>query len=55
MGDYSQKNYLDRSMGAIGEKYQIDRVEKEVKDEDVEVIKSKLQSIRHRGNLSTIS
>ena len=54
MGDFAQKNYLDRSLGAIGEKYQIDKVDKDLKDDDVEVIKGRIKNIRHKGNMSTI-
>ena len=41
-------------MGAIGEKYQIDRVDGEIQDEDMDVIKSRVKNMRHRGNMSTI-
>ena len=54
LGDFAQQNYLDRSLGAIGEKYQIDRVDREVEDEDVDVIKSRVKNMRGRANLSTI-
>lgn len=50
MGEYAQKNYLDRSLGAIGDrkKYELETNSPEVKDKDVDVIKMKLNSMRSR-------
>lgn len=50
MGEYAQKNYLDRSLGAIGDhkKYQLDSNTIEVQDKDADVIKLKLNSMRNR-------
>jgi hypothetical protein len=35
MGNYAQKNYLDRSLGAIGEKYDLSTIDADIKDKDV--------------------
>jgi hypothetical protein len=56
MGEYAQKNYLDRSLGAIGDrkKYQLDSHSPEVKDKDVDAIKMKLNSMRNRSVLTSV-
>jgi hypothetical protein len=44
VGTYSQNNYLDRSLGAIGDhkKFELENMQHDLKDKDAEVIKKRL-------------
>ena len=56
IGTYSQKNYLDRSLGAIGDnkKYELDSVKYDSKDTDADIIKNRLSSLRNKGTISFV-
>jgi hypothetical protein len=52
-GKYAQQNYLDRSLGSIGDRnhYNFGNLHNEVKDEDSEAIKNRLEAIKGKVSL----
>jgi hypothetical protein len=52
-GKYAQQNYLDRSLGSIGDRnhYNFGNLHNEVKDEDSEAIKNRLEAIKGKITL----
>ena len=48
-GGYAQEGYLDRSMGAIGDnkKYDLDSVNRDLVDKDKDVVRQRLDVIKH--------
>jgi hypothetical protein len=53
VGSYSQNNYLDRSMGAIGDhkKFELDSLQYDPADKDAEIVKKRLESLRNKGTI----
>lgn len=56
VGSYAQQNYLDRSLGAIGDhkKYELADMQHDLKDKDADIIKKRLETLRTKGNLSYV-
>lgn len=53
MGTYAQNNYLDRSMGAIGDhkKFELETLQFDSPDKDAEIVRKRLESLKNRGTI----
>lgn len=49
-GSYAHEQYIDRSLGSIGEanKKNLTQIHDKVQDEDVDVVKHRLDHLKHR-------
>jgi hypothetical protein len=54
VGSYAQNNYLDRSLGAIGDskKFELDSLQYDPNDKDAEIVKKRLEYLKNRGTIS---